>query len=572
MSQPARLSREEIAKIEIGHTESTPAINRFLTLFFLAVITAVPLVQLVREFALIRAGKEPGRTLPQSLDIFSLLPRRAELAELGRSEGGFLEAGNRMNNRMLGDIQRYETDLKDRDGLMQWVIPRMQIPVTAWLRGGNEDAYCGRDGWLFYRKDIDSLTGRGFLEPEVLAARAATASELAAAPQPDPLKAIVDFRDQLARRGIALVVVPAPVKPSIHPEHHSARYAGRRGGVQNPSFAAFLDRLAESGIAYFDPAPLLLEAKEAAADEPLYLRTDTHWTPAAMELVARGLAAFLRRTVDLPPATDRLTSVAREVTARGDIAQMLEFPEAWDVFPAERVTVNEVREDGAAWRADPRSEVLFLGDSFANIYSLAAMGWGEAAGFVEQLSLALGFPVDAITRNDAGSHATREMLAQDLLRGNDRLAGKKVVVWEFAARELASGDWKIIPLRLGTKQETGFYVPATGGPVRVRGTVQAASPAPRPGTVPYKDHIIMLRLEGLESPDDPAAAGREAVVFAWSMRDNALTAAAGWRPGDTVELRLRPWAEVTGNYDAINRSELDDEAATLADPCWGETP
>jgi alginate O-acetyltransferase complex protein AlgJ len=108
--------------------------------------------------------------------------------------------------------------------------------------------------------------------------------------------------------------------------------------------------------------------------------------------------------------------------------------------------------------------------------------------------------------------------------------------------------------------------------VRVRGSVQAASPAPRPGTVPYKDHIIMLHLGGLESPDDPAAAGQEAVVFAWSMRDNTLTAAAGWRPGDTVQLRLRPWAEVNGKYDAINRSELDDEAATLADPCWGETP
>ena len=39
----------------------------------------------------------------------------------------------------------------------------MQVPVTAWLKGGNEDAYCGRDGWLFYRRDIDSLTGRGFL-------------------------------------------------------------------------------------------------------------------------------------------------------------------------------------------------------------------------------------------------------------------------------------------------------------------------------------------------------------------------------------------------------------------------
>ena len=210
MSDSRRLSREEIAQLEIGHTESTPAINWFLTLFFLATITAVPLLQFTRDIAAIRAGKESGRTVPQCLDVVDCLPSRAELETLVTSEEGLLTAGSRVNARMLGDIRGYETELKDSDALMQWLIPRMQIPVTAWLKGGNEDAYCGRDGWLFYRKDIDSLTGRGFLDPEVLARRAAGGSELAAPPQPDPLAAIVDFRDQLARRGIALVVMPAP--------------------------------------------------------------------------------------------------------------------------------------------------------------------------------------------------------------------------------------------------------------------------------------------------------------------------------------------------------------------------
>lgn len=580
------LSREEIAKIEIGHTDSTRAIDWFLTLFFLAVIVTVPLVQLARDFAAIRAGKEPGRNLPQSLDVFSfLLPSLSEVSDLfvdGAAEkGGFLAAGSRMNNRMLGDIQRYETDLKDRDEVMQWVIPRMQVPVTAWLKGGNEDAYCGRDGWLFYRKDIDSLTGRGFLDPDVLAARAAGGSELVAPPQPDPVKAIVDFRDQLQRRGIALVVVPAPVKPSIYPEWYSARYDGRSKPVQNPSFADFKDRLAGEGIPCFDPAPLLVEAK-ASASKPLYLKTDTHWTPAGMELVAESLAAFVRRTVELAqPAPDRFTAAPREVTGRGDIALMLEFPEEWSVFPQETVTVREVRDAVAAWRPDREARVLFLGDSFANIYSLAPMGWGETAGFAEQVSLALGLPLDTITRNDAGSHATREMLALDLQRGTDRLAGKQVVIWEFAARELACGDWKIVPLAAAVNQpattdvmpeDGGTFVPATGSPVLVRGVVKAASPAPRPGSVPYKDHVIMVHLGEIEAEEDPAAAGKDAVVFVWSMRDNKPTPAAGWRPGDKVTLRLRPWADVTAKYDAINRSELDDDALLLAEPCWGETP
>ena len=569
MSHHKHHSREEIAKIEIGHTESTRAINWFLTLFFMAMITAVPLLQNVREFAAIRAGKDSGRNLPQSFDVFSfLLPSGAELKSLATGEGGVLAAGSRVNNRMLGDIQRYETDLKERDSLMQWVIPRLQVPVTAWLKGGNEDAYCGRDGWLFYRRDIDSLTGRGFLDPEILARRAAGGSELKAPPQPDPLKAIIDFRDQLAKRGIALIVMPAPVKPSIHPERHSARYEGRTGAVQNPSFPAFVERLAQEKVACFDPAPLLVQAKEGGT--PQYLRTDTHWTPEGMELAAKELADLARQTAPLSPATARFSAIEQEVTNPGDVAMMLKFPAEWQVFAPETVTIRQVRDGKEPWRPDAKAEALFLGDSFANIFSLAPMGWGESAGLVEHLSLALGLPVDAITRNDAGSFATREMLAKELQRGNDRLVGKKLVIWEFASRELASGDWKLIPMELGEKREAGMYVPAAGKTMAVRGVVRAASPAPKPGTVPYKDHIIMVHLAQMTSTADPAAVGREAVVFVWSMRNNVQTPAAGWRPGDAVSLRLRPWAELSGKYEAINRSELDDENLLLAEPAWGE--
>ena len=70
-------------------------------------------------------------------------------------------------------------------------------------------------------------------------------------------------------------------------------------------------------------------------------------------------------------------------------------------------------------------------------------------------------PVDRISRNDSGSFATRQILADELARGNDRLAGKRVVVWEFAIRELALGNWKPIKLELGEVPEAGgfFTVP-----------------------------------------------------------------------------------------------------------------
>ena len=121
---------------------------------------------------------------------------------------------------------------------------------------------------------------------------------------------------------------------------------------------------------------------------------------------------------------------------------MLDLPPGQQLYPPERAVISRVlAQDGSPWRSDRGADVLVLGDSFANIYSLASMGWGDSAGLVEHLSYALGRPVDRIVQNDDGAFATREMLQR---AGPERLAGKRVVIWQFAARELASGDWKVI--------------------------------------------------------------------------------------------------------------------------------
>ena len=559
----------EAAQAEVGHTTSTPAINGFLTGVFLLTITAVPLLQFTRELVAIRRGELPGRSLPQSLDLCAaLLPRRAELAELASPSEGLLTAGQQLNDRLLRDMRAYESELTERDELRQWLVPRLQVPLSAWLRGGNEEVYCGRAGWLFYRRDLDSLTGPGFLEPQVLARRARSGDPLEPPPHPNPLPALSDFHAQLAQRGITLVVVPVPVKPSIYPDLYSAREPERREPLQNRSFAHFLQQLAAANIAHFDPAPLLARAR--TKNPPLYLKTDTHWTPDAVTLVAEGLARSLRDTVALSPATRQFSTVATEITNRGDLAVLLGLPPGRDEFPPETVSLAQVRDGDRPWRPDPSAEILLLGDSFTNIYSLEAMGWGEGAGLAEQLSRSLGLPLDTLTRNDAGGYATRELLARELARGTDRLVGKKLVIWQFAARELAHGDWRPIALPTATSPPRALYGPPEGRVVQVRGIVRAAAPAPKPGSVPYKDHLSMVHLTDLTSVDDPTATGREAVVLVWSLRDNERTAAATWRPGDTITLRLRPWAEVAGQYEAINRTELDDEELLLAEPAWGE--
>ena len=105
--------------------------------------------------------------------------------------------------------------------------------------------------------------------------------------------------------------------------------------------------------------------------------------------------------------------------------------------------LEQVRtSDGKEWSAEPQAEIFFMGDSFANIYSLASMGWGSSSGLIEHTSAVLSRPIDRLCINDKSSYATRLALAGQIQRGKDRLAGKKVVIYEFACRELTSCDWK----------------------------------------------------------------------------------------------------------------------------------
>ena len=306
-----------------------------------------------------------------------------------------------------------------------------------------------------------------------------------------------------------------------------------------------------------------------------FLPQDTHWTPQWMQQVQ--LREFLARHLEVRPRNSARACRSPLWEGSSKSAGSAIWwtcsscrPIRQSIRHRRHLTLRRIEAGkGEPWQPRRDSEVLILGDSFSNIYSVEAMGWGESAGLAEQLSFSLQRPVDRISRNDAGAYATRQMLAGELARGRNRLAGKKVVVWEFAIRELQVGDWKPIEMKLGAPAPSRFVVPRHGQHVRVTGTIESIALPPRPGSVPYKDHIIAIHLTDLQSPD-PEIAGGEALVYVWSMRNNEWTAAARYREGQQVTLQLSPWSDVSGKLDAINRRDLDDETLNLEEPCWGE--
>jgi alginate O-acetyltransferase complex protein AlgJ len=546
-----KVTREEEAELALKNTGFTSGSKTGLILVFLIIILSVPAIQFAVE---LRAPHAEGRL--GTFNIYKAYPAWEQI----RAARSARDVWNLLPR--AADLKAAEEELESQSVVSEWLLPRVQSILTGKLHAGNEQVYLGHKGWLFYRPDVDYITGPPFLDPATIRRRAATV-------QPDPVKAIVDFRDQLAARGIELIAMPIPMKPGVEADKLSSR-TKQNIVLENPSFSEFKARMQKAGIRLFDPATILAERKATASNAPSFLQTDTHWRPEIMELMAEKLAAFIQFTA--PPTEPPLQVFSKEISGVGDIARMLKLPESQDVFRPETVTIHEVRAGDAPWRPSKTADILLLGDSFSNIFSLAALGWGESAGFAEHLSRALGGrPLDCILRNSDGAFATREILSFELARGRDRLAGKKLVVWEFAARELAFGNWKMIEMKLGEPMPAKFFVPKPGEAVVMSGTIEAISNVPRPGSVPYADHILALHLTDLRPEGSDRIDGLEALVYAESMRDNVLTPTARFRAGDRVTLRLRPWADVTETFEKINRSEIDDPTVQLEEPCWGES-
>lgn len=383
----------ELVPPERARTGGMVLLQRVVMAWFLALIIAVPLSQLAWQLA----RKEPV----QELELFHRFPT-------------------------LERLTAYERALEDNCRCAELVRERLQWLALLALRTGNQKALVGPDGALFYQPSVEAALRPGFMaEPSA---------------QGHPLAAIEAFHRTLARRGVQLVVLAVPGKEAIYPEWLRPDYDLRRGPAVNRDMARFMGELNARGITAIDPTELLWTSKGLGR---LYLRNDTHWTPLGLRIVADEVA---RRLPPLPPNDRALMLQRAPQTAPGDLLEMLKLPPWPTPLPPDQVIIERVldAETGAPLEMDQESPVLVLGDSFTNIYSVADMGWGDHAGLAEQLGYRLKRAVDVIAMNDGGVNRTRGTLA----RRPEPLAGKRIVVWQFAARDLvvSNGQWETIEI------------------------------------------------------------------------------------------------------------------------------
>lgn len=378
-----------------------------------------------------------GRDLPgEPLGIFF-----AAASELTAAEGP-IDANRRLESMM----DELENGLENTSALRAATLPTLQWLLTGWCGVGNEQVYVGYRGWLFYRPGVDYMTGPPLLDR----------------PEADPRPALLDFHQQLQRRGIELLILPVPSKAMVRPERLAPLYDGRDDDappshktrshparLHNPSFSELQSTLESAGTRVFDPGETLSRYEEQSG-ENAYLRTDSHWTPGGIDAVAHELATRIRG-LDLPfeGPTQSWRRYSGEHRARGDLVRMLFeppgtlelFPWWKKLYPKESVRLERLR----GWAVDQQAEILLLGDSFTNVFSVsdASLPWGTGAGLAEQLSFHLERGVDQIAINNESATGVRQRLA---LAGASRLAGKKLVVYQIAVREFAVGDWRRVEL------------------------------------------------------------------------------------------------------------------------------
>lgn len=325
-------------------------------------------------------------------------------------------------------------------GTVSPVIAAMRQKYLA-LENTAQTVIPGQEGWLYFAPELRALSVGVFWGRD--------AQQVSRSSNPqfvDPLPAIVDFQQQLKRSQITLLLVPVPAKVAIYPEWL----------LQSPpaSDLKFPDRidthhqnfyrlLKEQGVEVLDLSDEFRKRKQKQS-EPLYCRTDTHWSGKGIEVAAEYVANRIRKEnwyrQPLPPEW-KIVPLKAKIT--GDLTTL---QPATKKMP-EEISLVQIRDihgdEQPSLTEDVSSPVLLLGDSHTLVFHENSL-YATGCGLSDHLAYQLKSKIDLIGVRGSGGNAARISWRR---RANP-LGGKKCVVWCFTMREFTENTdgWRQIPI------------------------------------------------------------------------------------------------------------------------------
>lgn len=305
----------------------------------------------------------------------------------------------------------------------------------------------GEAGWLFFAGELRHIGAGRFW-----GRAAATASQAVTPENADPLPAILDFKAQLDKAGIELLVVPVPPKAVIYPEMLSKAIPVQHSAPQrlDALHREFYDVLKQNGVEVLDLVPEFLSHKADAAG-PVYCKQDTHWSGRACVLASRLVAEKVKERPWFGAlAKTKFEQEWKRIPINGDLWLGLTGPQP----PRETLPLRFVGTRAASAKAglkpvptSKNSPILLLGDSHDLVFHQGDDMHAKGAGLADQLAFDLGMAVDLVAVRGSGATPARTNLMRRARADAAYLAKKKLVIWCFSAREFTETmGWQKVPV------------------------------------------------------------------------------------------------------------------------------
>ena len=348
-------------------------------------------------------------------------------------------------------LRMFEKDIEESSVIENSVRPAFQYLRFRLSGDYGDKVISGRNGWLFYKKDVEYL----YLKPVKDVKENSYNNET----EDNPLSVIIDFKNQLREYETDLLVVIIPTKPAIYPDLITPGLTEKEIRSISHTFE-FIEKLRENGVNVvnlFDP--LHDERKrDSVYGDSIYLQKDTHWKTRGITRAAKVTAEAVREFdwYHEQHETREYVLDSVYVDREGDIlkmTQLTEFKMANHVFQPEKtlcyqvfsVQRDSIVETGSRqlYRDDySRSRILVLGDSFSRIFQTDSP---RGAGWISHIAYELSEPVASIVNDGGASTIVRQTLSRKL----NLLKGKKLVIWEVVERDLRFGaqGWKQVSIK-----------------------------------------------------------------------------------------------------------------------------
>jgi hypothetical protein len=334
----------------------------------------------------------------------------------------------------LENNARFEQEKKTFGDYPEWAktnVPFLKsLAAVAHNLAPGQLGFKGKDGWLFFGREIDYLNGGDLLSQP---------------PDKNPLPCLREFKSFLDSNGIALLFCVIPNKSDVYFEELPVDAPKKSNTIINPYGRKFLFDLQKYGIEVMDLLPDFLAEKQddVKNKEALYQKHDTHWTLRGLQLAAKRIAGRIKQYSWYGELEKSRVSYALKDTVcsrLGDIVERMPENER-TACPADLIAAQQVvNPDGTLYKAsNAGAPVMLIGDSFTGVFELVDC---KSAGVGAHIAALTGVPVDIITSWGGGPLVRDKMVRA---RKKD-FSKKKLVIYMMVARDLFNYSQNWLPL------------------------------------------------------------------------------------------------------------------------------